>query len=66
MAALTWEALGKRDRAIESLSGAPLTLLMDLQRWPEASQLTACAAFRDVLAAAQAKSTETKREVPTK
>lgn len=39
-AALTYERIGDRDAALQTLEGAPRALLEDLRRWPEATLLT--------------------------
>jgi len=49
IAALTYERLGNRDAALKTLAGAPLPLLADLQRWPEASALTGDDRFTPLL-----------------
>jgi Flp pilus assembly protein TadD len=41
MTALTYERIGDRAAALQTLQAAPRSLLEDLKRWPEASALTA-------------------------
>lgn len=50
MAALTYSALGDFQRATDALKNAPILLLEDLQRWPEAQPLCKSKAFQKLLA----------------
>jgi eukaryotic-like serine/threonine-protein kinase len=49
MTALAYERAGDRAAALKTLQGAPLPLLEDLRRWPEAAALTADEKFSKLL-----------------
>ncbi len=52
LAALTYETLGIRDRAVSVLRTAPQEMLEDLKRWPDVADLTADSRFIELTAAA--------------
>lgn len=51
----TYELLGSREESLRTLSDAPLTMLEDLARWPDAESLAADPRFRSLLVSAQIK-----------
>jgi tetratricopeptide (TPR) repeat protein len=53
MAALTYERLGRRDKALNVLASAPRDLLEDTRRWPEASSLVSDERFLALMASAR-------------
>jgi serine/threonine protein kinase/Flp pilus assembly protein TadD len=55
LAALSYERIGDRATALKTMEAAPLSLLEDMHRWPEARALTSDAAFTRLLSAQSAK-----------
>ena len=49
MAALTYEALGRRDATLGVLAASPSELLADLSRWPDVADLHKDSRFLDLL-----------------
>ncbi|HET8546607.1 MAG TPA: tetratricopeptide repeat protein, partial [Bryobacteraceae bacterium] len=55
--ALTYEAIGKRERALSVLNSAPRPVLENIQRWPDASNLARDKRFLALLASARGSQT---------
>jgi eukaryotic-like serine/threonine-protein kinase len=55
MAAVTYEALGRRERTLEVLNASPSAVLADLSRWPDVADLRADGRFQQLLASHQLK-----------
>jgi serine/threonine-protein kinase len=53
MAAVTYEALGQRDNAINVASGSPCGVLADLSRWPDVADLRSDPRFLQLLGKCQ-------------
>lgn len=50
LAAVTYEALGERERTLDILSSSPPGVLADFSRWPDVSAIRTDSRFRDLLA----------------
>ena len=51
LAALTWEAMGRREAALDVLKSLPPDALADLNRWPDTEGLRKHVRFSELLAA---------------
>jgi serine/threonine protein kinase len=49
MAAVTYEALGKRDQTLSVLAGSPAGVLADLSRWPDVADIRRDSRFLELL-----------------